>query len=186
MTLQFRKVLSTTLVILVCASVYLLGLDGCERQSTGPATQATVPTTQPPPSTNAGTPVTSFAPQKGILRIEEPKAGTSFISDTPISISGTHTLPTTAHVWFFLRDAYGYYLQNPPAELLATGKWSQDNIRPRTGIKMIIAVRVDDKGHQMLLGWVASALWGQIPAATVQSLGGYEELDRVSIVTPNP
>lgn len=118
---------------------------------------------------------------------EEPKPDTEVTSPAPRSAKGTHHLDKDAHVWMFLRDIFGgYYLQNPPVELLENGQWEEGNIRIGKGIKYLIAVQVDVTGHQSVLQWVNVNRWGKITAEEVKSLSGYKELARVSVKTPNP
>jgi hypothetical protein len=116
-----------------------------------------------------------------------PKPDTKVAANDPITVSGVHRLGTDEHVWVFLLDSFGgYYLQNPAVEILKNGKWEATNIRPRKGIRAIVAVRVDKKGDERIREWVEVKRWGKISANEVKELCGYKELDRVPIVTPKP
>ena len=110
-----------------------------------------------------------------VFTFDEPKADTEVISAAPGSAKGTHALDKNAHVWIFLRDiSGGYYLQNPPVEILEKGQWEADNIRIGAGIKHLVAVQVDGKGHERILQWVKSNRWGRIDAEKVKALSGYK------------
>ena len=116
-----------------------------------------------------------------------PKPGTEFKTPAPITAKGVHRLRIDDHVWIFLLDSFGgYYLQNPPVDLLSHGKWEATNIRPRKGIRAIVAVFVGPKGDERIRKWVEVGRWGKISASEVKELPKYRELARVPIVTPPP
>ena len=119
------------------------------------------------------------------FQFTSPKPDTEFKTADPITATGTHRLKTDDHVWMFLLDIYGgYYLQNPPVELLKDGKWEATNIRPRKGIRAIVAVYVDAQGHESVRKWVEAGRWGKILLSELKELHGYEELARLPIITP--
>jgi hypothetical protein len=98
-----------------------------------------------------------------VLEIEEPRSGTT-ITGSIIRVSGSHSLPLSAHVWILLGDAYGnFYLQNPPVILRRDGRWSATNIRPGQGITAIHAVYVDTAGHERFLEMVRKNQWAGFP-----------------------
>lgn len=133
-----------------------------------------------------------FGAEKGgstqdVFTIEEPKPDTEINSAAPRTAKGSHALDKDAHVWIFLRDIFGgYYLQNPPVEILEKGKWEASNIRVGAGINSLIAVQVDSTGHERILQWVSVNRWGKIAGEEVKGLSGYKELARVSVKTPKP
>jgi hypothetical protein len=128
----------------------------------------------------------SGSPQE-VFTIEQPKPDTDVKSAAPIAARGRHALDKDAHVWIFLRDiSGGYYLQNPPVEILEKGKWEASNIRIGTGINSLIAIQVDAKGHEKIVQWVSVNRWGKIAPVEVKGLSGYKELARVSVKTPKP
>jgi len=88
-------------------------------------------------------------------------------------------------VWIFLRDIFqGYYVQNPPAELLSNGKWEATNIRIGKEIRYIIAIYVNREGNETIRGWINRDRFERIEQKEIQALPGYRELARVQIKTP--
>jgi hypothetical protein len=106
-------------------------------------------------------------------------------SAAPRAAHGTHRLELNTRAWLFLRDIYGgYYLQNPPVDLLANGQWVAGNLRIGTEIDALIAVQVDEEGRRRILDWVGANRWGRIGADEVKALSGYKELGRVRAGDP--
>ena len=127
----------------------------------------------------------SPSPGEPTFVFKRPQAGEQVEIRRAITIQGAHRLPTSAHVWPFLKDTYGgYYLQSPAIELLPDGTWEHNSIRAGTEITHIIAVEVDETGHQGVLAWVEAGRFGKIAPEDVKDLEGYRELGRVRIVTP--
>ncbi len=99
-----------------------------------------------------------------------------------ITAQGTHSLSPDDYVWILLRDTFrGYYVQNPPAELRADGKWEATNIRLGRDINYIIAIQVNREGNDIIEGWVKAKRFGKIEEKEIKALAGYRELSRVGI-----
>lgn len=103
-----------------------------------------------------------------------------------ITVSGEHKLPKDVIVWVFVVDNFGgYYLQTPAAVLLSDGTWEQRNVWPGKGIGYVVAVLVNDKGNERLLGWAREKRFGKIAKEEIVAIPGYKELDRVAVETPD-
>jgi|GEM_PF-4373000 len=123
--------------------------------------------------------------QPGPFRISVPLPDKGFKPGDIITSKGTHKLSPDDHVWIFLRDIFqGYYVQNPPAELLSNGKWEATNIRIGKEIRYIIAIYVNREGNETIRGWINRDRFERIEQKEIQALPGYRELARVQIKTP--
>jgi len=119
------------------------------------------------------------------FKIISPSKNAKFNVDQRIVMEGTHNISSSSLVWIFLKDIFGgYYLQNPPVELLNDGTWEATNIKIGKEIRYIIAVKVNSKGNVAIKSWVKNNRWGKIKQAEIKGLPGYEELSRVKIITP--
>jgi hypothetical protein len=119
------------------------------------------------------------------LGITFPPPNTKFAEGDKITIKGTHNLSPESNVWIFLKDIFGgYYLQNPPAELLSNGNWEATNIKLGREISYIVVIYVSPKGNESIEGWVQAKRWGRIPQQDIKALSGYRELAKVKIITP--
>jgi len=108
--------------------------------------------------------------------------GASFAVGVGVTISGKHSLSASNPVWCFCRDATrGYYLQNPPVEILAD-TWEASNIQPGQGIDTIVFCQVDKVGDERLRKWVEQKRWGKIDEDEIKKLPGFRELARLKVM----
>jgi len=94
-----------------------------------------------------------------------------------ISAEGRHRCDTEANVWIILSDGFGYYLQSPEVSIYANGSWDQDNISLGGGIKSIIAVQVNEEGHNEFKRKVKRGEWGQFKTLP----NGSKKLEKIRI-----
>jgi hypothetical protein len=94
-----------------------------------------------------------------VLQIQTPQ-DKAIIDSSIIEVSGTHSIPLTAHIWILLSDSYGhFYLQNPPVMLRRDGTWIATNIRPGQGITAINAIYIDAEDNEIFKGKVSNNQW---------------------------
>jgi hypothetical protein len=95
-----------------------------------------------------------------VLQIQTPQ-DKAIIDSIIIEVSGTHSMPLTAHIWILLSDSYGnFYLQNPPVMLRRDGTWIATNIRPGPGIIAIHAIYIDTEENEIFRGKARNNQWG--------------------------
>lgn len=95
---------------------------------------------------------------KLFLRFTYPKANSTLKGR--ITAKGTHNYDISEHIWIILSDGFGYYVQSPEISLYE-GKWEHENINLNGGVKSIIALWVNEKGHKEFLEKVKNEEWGQ-------------------------
>jgi hypothetical protein len=75
--------------------------------------------------------------------------------DVPLTITGTYVTEGTEAVWVVLEDGVGrYYLQQPPVQFQANGRWIASNVRPGPGIVNVDFVAVTPDGNAIFVGMV--------------------------------
>jgi hypothetical protein len=128
---------------------------------------------------------TTPRPSPGTFIITSPTPDTQYKGKEIVTVSGSHNRTLGDHIWIFLKDIFGgYYVQNPPVELLTDGTWVATNIRPGRSIRYILAIYVNPDGNRLIRGWVRMNRWSRIEEEEVKALPGCVELARVSIRTP--
>lgn len=92
------------------------------------------------------------------FKIDYPKPNTPLKGR--ITVKGSHDFDISSHIWILLSDGYGYYLQSPETSLYE-GQWEHNNVNLGGGIKSIVAVLVNEKGHEEFLKKARNNEWGQ-------------------------
>ncbi len=151
----------------------------------GPPTDTQTPS--PTPNTPSPSPIAlSFEIEVCTMVSGTPiPTPTPFPINTMIKCAGTYSSPleidsANVRIWIVLRDVIGnYYHQNPPVDLRPDGNWRAPNVKPGQDITEILAVRVNQEGHEFFLDLVKKGDFSGL----LQLPGGSEVLDSVDITT---